>query len=99
MLTPKHEALLATLLGMTVGVSAFGIIVAIRDEPLTGSDTRSVVATPTPTPKPADGSLDGSTLTFAAKSLRPGGTADVPAGWKQTERGRETRFDDESGLW
>jgi hypothetical protein len=100
MLTPKHEALLATLLGMTVGVSAFGILVAIRDEPLTGGDTLPVVATPTPTPEPADGSLDGTTLTFAAKSLGPGGTVDVPADWKQSEDdGRQTRFDDPTGLW
>lgn len=103
MLTPRHEALLATLLGMTVGVSAFGIYVAIRDTPLTsGRAPQTVASTPVqkPSPDPAAGALDGTALTFVAKTLGFGGQASVPSDWPQDERGGdETRFMHSSSVW
>lgn len=102
MLTPRHEALLATLLGMTVGVAAFGIYVAIRDTPLTGAKPQIIASTPVqkPSPDPAKGALDGTALTFVTKALGPGGQASVPSDWPQEERANdETRFMHSSSVW
>ncbi|WP_328989089.1 hypothetical protein OG394_22955 [Kribbella sp. NBC_01245] len=102
MLTPRHEALLATLLGMTVGVSAFGIYVAVRDAPLTGGTPQIVATTPTqkPSPHPSAGALDGTALTFVTKALGFGGQASVPSDWAQEElAGDQTRFMHSSSVW
>ncbi|MFC0627600.1 hypothetical protein [Kribbella deserti] len=102
MLTPRHEALLATLLGMTVGVAAFGIYVGVRDEPLTGARPQIVATTPVqkPSPDPAAGALDGTALTFVSKTFGPGGQALVPSDWPQDERANdETRFEHPSSVW
>lgn len=103
MLTPRHQALLATLAGMTVGVAVFGTVLAINRE--TTPDTSSNVVTspsvPTGTPGPTDG-LQADTLRYAPQSFGADGnevTAEVPADWKSTQSGSRPRFIDPTGVW
>lgn len=89
MLTPRHQALLATLAGMTVGVAVFGTVLAINNasSPDTSADT--VRTSPTPTPKPSatdglqPGSLQFTTANFGSDKAPI--TSEVPAGWKSTQ--------------
>ncbi len=70
MLTPRHQALLATLAGMTVGVAVFGTVLAVNRD--NGDSTSShVVSTPsqTPgTPGPTDG-LQAASLQYVAQTF------------------------------
>ncbi|WP_432944495.1 hypothetical protein ACQPXM_03050 [Kribbella sp. CA-253562] len=102
MLTPRHQALLATLAGMTVGVAVFGTVLAINSA--TGQDSaQTVVTSPTPTPTPiASDGLQPDALQFAAETFgteREPVTAEVPAGWKTSQSGTRPRYVDPTGVW
>ncbi len=84
MLTPRHQALLMTLAGMTVGVAVFGTVLAINGN-LPGNDTptRIVNSHPAPsTPAHTDGlqsdSLQYTLQTFGSKDAPV--SAEVPTG-------------------
>lgn len=103
MLTPRHQALLATLAGMTVGVAVFGTVLAINRE--TSPDNSNTVvttpSTPTGTPGPTDGlraeSLQYELQTFGTNSNQV--SAEVPTGWKSTQSGSRPRYIDPTGVW
>ncbi|TCN39107.1 hypothetical protein EV644_10776 [Kribbella orskensis] len=103
MLTPRHQALLATLAGMTVGVAVFGTVLAINNasSPDTSADT--VRTSPTPTPKPSatdglqPGSLQFTTASFGSDKAPI--TSEVPTGWKSTQGGLRPRYADPTGVW
>jgi hypothetical protein len=102
MLTPRHQALLATLAGMTVGVAVFGTVLAINSA--TGQDSaQTVVTSPTSTPTPiASDGLQPGALQFAAETFgteREPITAEVPAGWKTSQSGTRPRYIDPTGVW
>jgi hypothetical protein len=107
MLTPRHQALLATLAGMIVGVSAVGAFVAVRDTPITGGPEPSVSSTvqgttqPAATPGPAAFSIDS--LTFERRSFGPSGagiSVEVPTGWTVDQRSSyDIRFYHPTGVW
>jgi hypothetical protein len=102
MLTPRHQALLATLAGMTVGVAVFGTVLAINNARTPDTPT-GIVQQPSPTPKPSttDGlqpdSLQFTTANFG--SDRAPITSEVPAGWKSTQGGLRPRYADPTGVW
>lgn len=102
MLTPRHQALVATLAGMTVGVAVFGSVLAINDA-RSSDDQATVVTTPstTPTPNPSGG-LQASALQFVPQTFgsdRSPISADVPSGWTSTQLGTRPRFVDPTGVW
>jgi hypothetical protein len=103
MLTPRHQALLATLAGMTVGVAVFGTVLAINRN--NGPDTSShVVTTPSATPStpgPTDG-LQADSLRYVEQTFgtdKAPVTAEVPDGWTSTQTGSRPRFMDPTGVW
>lgn len=103
MLTPRHQALLATLAGMTVGMAVFGTVLAInRDDG--GGTAAQVVTTPstTPgTPGPTDG-LQVASLKFVEQSFgteKAPVTTEVPDGWVSAQAGTRPRFMDPTGVW
>lgn len=107
MLTPRHQALLATLAGMTVGVAALGAFVAIRDNPSSAGPDPSV-SSPTPAVTqpagtPGPGALSIDALTFERRSFGPSGagiSAEVPSGWTVDQRSSyDIRFYDPTGIW
>lgn len=102
MLTPRHQALLATLAGMTVGVAALGAFVAVRDDPFTAGPGASVSSpVPAATPGPAAFSIDS--LSFERRSFGPSGagiSAEVPSGWTVDQRSSyDVRCYDPAGVW
>lgn len=103
MLTPRHQALLATLAGMTVGVAVFGTVLAVNRDTTPKSSSNVVItpSSPTSTPGPTDG-LQPDTLQYAAQSFgteRAPVTAEVPVGWKSSQTGTRPRFIDPTGVW
>jgi hypothetical protein len=102
MLTPRHQALVATLAGMTVGVAVFGSVLAINDA-RSSDDQATVVATPSSTPTSnASGGLQGGALQFVPQTFgsdRSPISADVPSGWTSTQLGTRPRFVDPTGVW
>jgi len=103
MLTPRHQGLLMTLAGMTVGVAVFGTVLAINGN-LTGNDTPAGIVNSHPapsTPAHSDG-LQADSLQY---TLRTFGTssdpvsAEVPVGWKSAQEGTRPRFLDPTGVW
>ncbi|MEU4603239.1 hypothetical protein AB0F43_09690 [Kribbella sp. NPDC023972] len=103
MLTPRHQALLMTLAGMTVGVAVFGTVLAINGD-LTGNDTPVGIVNSQPapsTPSCADclqaGSLQYTLQTFGTKSDQV--SAEVPTGWTSEQDGTRPRFVDPTGVW
>ncbi|TWD81158.1 hypothetical protein FB561_2262 [Kribbella amoyensis] len=100
MLTPRHQALVATLAGMTVGVAVFGSVLAIN---AMNSDSTTVVTSPGPSPTPTvSGGLDPNSLQFAAQTFgseRSPISADVPVGWKSSQGGTRPRYLDPTGVW
>jgi hypothetical protein len=104
MLTPRHQALLMTLAGMTVGVAVFGGVLAVNGNPLAGDDTPagSVSSQPTPsTPARTDG-LQPDSLQYTAQtfgSTKAQVSAEVPTGWKSSDAGTRPRFMDPTGVW
>ncbi len=103
MLTPRHQALLMTLAGMTVGVAVFGTVLAINGN-LPGNDTptRIVNSHPAPsTPAHTDGlqsdSLQYTLQTFGSKDAPV--SAEVPTGWASSDTGTRPKFVDPTGVW
>jgi hypothetical protein len=103
MLTPRHQALLMTLAGMTVGVAVFGSVLAINGD-LFGNDTPTGIVNSQPSPSTPSCSdcLQADSLQY---TLHTFGTtsdpvsAEVPTGWKGTQEGTRPRFVDSSGVW
>ncbi|QNE20347.1 hypothetical protein F1D05_23620 [Kribbella qitaiheensis] len=102
MLTPRHQALLATLAGMTVGMAVFGAVLAIHHN---GDDTAArSVSTPTTapsTPGPTDG-LQAGSLRYVSQTFgtdKAPVTAEVPEGWASSQTGARPRFADPTGVW
>jgi hypothetical protein len=101
MLTPRHQALLATLAGMTVGVAVFGTVLAISRDEAPAASPEVVTSRPTPKPSAGDG-LQTESLQFTSQtfgSAQEPITADVPTGWKSTQEGTRPRFLDPTGVW
>ncbi|MEI8408048.1 MULTISPECIES: hypothetical protein [unclassified Kribbella] len=103
MLTPRHQALLMTLAGMTVGVAVFGTVLAINGD-LTGDDkstgivnTQPVPSTPSCTDCLRADSLQYTLQTFGTKSDPV--SAEIPTGWNSTQDGTRPRFVDPTGVW
>ena len=103
MLTPRHQALLATLAGMTVGMAVFGTVLAINRND--GPDTSShVVTTPstTPTTPGATDGLQADSLRYVAQTFgteKAPVTAEVPDGWTSEQTGTRPKFLDPTGVW
>jgi hypothetical protein len=107
MLTPRQQALLATLAGMTVGVAVFGTVLAINRD--TTSDvsrdalstpSASAPTTPITTSGPAGlqaGSLKYTLQTFGTDKVNV--SVEVPDGWKSSQTGTRPRFLDPTGIW
>lgn len=102
MLTPRHQALLATLAGMTVGVAVFGTVLAINHN---GSDSSPKSANPPSTapstPGPTDG-LQADSLRYGAQTFgtdKAPVTAEVPDGWDSSQTGTRPRYADPTGVW
>jgi len=104
MLTPRHQALLMTLAGMTVGVAVFGTVVAVNGgNPFTAHDTPVGFVSPTPsgTPSRGDG-LQADGLQYVVQNFGTDGdpvSAEVPAGWKSAQDGTRPKFLDPTGVW
>lgn len=107
MLTPRHQALVATLAGMTVGVAVFGVVLAINRDPTTDASNGAVstpsVSTPT-TPGTTNGSsgLQADSLTYTVQTFGTDSvsvSAEVPEGWKSSQTGSRPRFLDPTGIW
>jgi hypothetical protein len=105
MLTPRHQALLMTLAGMTVGVAVFGVVVAIHGgNPLASDNTPAGIVNTQPppsTPAHTDG-LQAGSLQYVLQNF---GTqdvpvsAEVPSGWKSDQSGTRPKFVDPTGVW
>ncbi|NUR95481.1 MAG: hypothetical protein HOV67_09495 [Kribbellaceae bacterium] len=104
MLTPRHQALLMTLAGMTVGVVAFGTVVAANGgNPFTAHDTPVGIVTPSPSSTPSRGDgLQPDGLQYVEQNFGTTGdpvSAEVPAGWKSAQSGTRPKFLDPTGVW
>jgi hypothetical protein len=103
MLTPRHQALLMTLAGMTVGVAVFGTVLAIngdltgRDKPVGIVNSQATPSTPSCTDCLQAGSLQYTLQTFGTKNDPV--SAEVPTGWNSTQKGTRPRFIDSTGVW
>jgi len=104
MLTPRHQALLMTLAGMTVGVAVFGAVLAVNGNPLAGDDTPAGIVNSQPAPSTSartDG-LQPDSLQYAAQTFGTANapvSAGVPTGWKSAQAGTRPRFQDPTGVW
>ncbi len=103
MLTPRHQALVATLAGMIVGVAVFGTVLAVNGNLSGGGDSPNQVANsqPTPTPSSGDG-LQADSLQFTSQpfgSKQEPATAEVPTGWKSAQDGTRPKYVDPTGVW
>lgn len=103
MLTPRHQALVATLAGMIVGVAVFGTVLAINGNLSGGGDSPNQVANsqPTPTPSSGDG-LQADSLQYTSQpfgSKQEPATAEVPTGWKSAQDGTRPKYVDPTGVW
>ena len=73
MLTPRHQALVATLTGMTLGVAVFGAVLLLNRDPRTEA-AAGVVTTSSPVkPTPAPSTMSDGRLT----PLQPDDVADL----------------------
>jgi hypothetical protein len=110
MLTPRHQALLATLAGMTVGVAVFGTVLAINRD--TTSDASSgVLSTPsaststmprTPGTTRGPAGLHPDSLKYTVQNFGTDTVSvsvEVPEGWKSSLAGTRPRFLDPTGIW
>ncbi|GAA1589191.1 hypothetical protein GCM10009804_51730 [Kribbella hippodromi] len=103
MLTPRHQALLMTLAGMTVGVAVFGAVLAINGGNPFAAEPQVGVVTPAPTGQPShtDG-LQAAGLQYVVQNFGTGDepvSAEVPAGWKSSQDGTRPKFVDPTGVW
>jgi hypothetical protein len=104
MLTPRHQALLMTLAGMTVGVVAFGTVVAVNGgNPFAAHEVPVAVASPTPSSTPSRGDgLQADGLQYVVQNFGTDDdpvSAEVPAGWKSAQGGTRPKFLDPTGVW
>jgi hypothetical protein len=103
MLTPRHQALLMTLAGMTVGVAVFGTVLAINSHRDDDKRATDVVVSQTPSsPTPRGDGLQADSLQYTAQTFgteREPVTAEVPATWKVSQNGQRPRFLDPTGVW
>jgi hypothetical protein len=111
MLTPRHQALLATLAGMTVGVAVFGTVLAINRDTTSGTPSGvlstpfpSIPSTPSATPvTPSDpAGLQADSLKYTLQTFgtdRATVSVEVPQGWKSSQTGTRPRFLDPTGIW
>ncbi|MFF0338545.1 hypothetical protein [Kribbella sp. NPDC004875] len=105
MLTPRHQALLMTLAGMTVGVAVFGAVLVINGgNPFTAHDTPSGIVNshpPSGTPTRTDG-LQADSLQYVVQNFGSSNdpvSAEVPTGWKSAQAGTRPKFLDPTGVW
>ena len=105
MLTPRHQALLMTLAGMTVGVAVFGAVLAIKGgNPLASDNTPPGIVnsqSPPSTSAHTDGLQPGS-LHYVLQNFGTGDfpvSAEVPTGWKSSQSGTRPKFVDPTGVW
>ena len=104
MLTPRHQALLMTLAGLTVGVAVFGAVLAFNGNPLAADDNPAGIVNSQPapsTPARTDG-LQADSLQYTVQSFGSTNapvTAEVPTGWKSSDNGTRPRFLDPTGVW
>ena len=101
MLTPRHQALVATLAGMTVGVAVFGTVLAINSRGDDNTSSHVVTSQPTETPKTGDG-LQADSLQFTSQAFGADdapATADIPTGWKSATGGTRPKYVDPTGVW
>lgn len=101
MLTPRHQALVATLAGMTVGVAVFGTVLAINSRGGDNPSSQVVTSQPTQTPKTGDG-LQADSLQFTSQAFGSDdapATADIPTGWKSATGGTRPKYVDPTGVW
>jgi hypothetical protein len=101
MLTPRHQALVATLAGMTVGVAVFGTVLAINSRGGDHPASQVVTSQPTQTPKTGDG-LQADSLQFTSQAFGADdapATADIPTGWKSATGGTRPKYVDPTGVW
>jgi hypothetical protein len=111
MLTPRHQALVATLTGMTLGVAVFGAVLLLNRDPRTEA-AAGVVATPSPvkpTPAPStmsDGRLaplQPDALRYIRRPIKKGQSkpaADIPEDWMLAPKAPyQDRFADSSDTW
>jgi hypothetical protein len=104
MLTPRHQALLMTLAGMTVGVVAFGTVVAVNGgNPFAAHDAPVSIVSPSPSTTPSHGDgLQADGLQYAVQSFGTDNdpvSAEVPVGWKSAQAGTRPKFLDPTGVW
>ncbi|HEY4572213.1 MAG TPA: hypothetical protein VIH10_22225 [Kribbella sp.] len=105
MLTPRHQALVMTLAGMTVGVAVFGAVLAINGgNPLAGNDTPAgiVKSQPTPSASTRTDGLQPDSLHYMPQDFGTNDdpvSAEVPVGWKSAQAGTRPRFLDPTGVW
>jgi hypothetical protein len=105
MLTPRHQALLMTLAGMTVGVAVFGAVLAINGgNPFTADNNTSVgIVTSAPPSIPScAGCLTPASLQYVVQDFGTDDdpvSAEVPAGWKSAQDGTRPKFLDPTGVW
>jgi hypothetical protein len=104
MLTPRHQALLMTLAGMTVGVAVFGTVLAVHGgNPFAASDTSVGIVSQAPpsTPARTDG-LQPDSLQYVVQNFGSADapvSAEVPVGWKSAQDGTRPKFLDPTSVW
>ena len=105
MLTPRHQALLMTLAGMTVGVAVFGAVLAINGgNPFATDNNTSVgiVSSAPPKTPTCAGCLEPGSLHYVVQDFGTDDdpvSAEVPAGWKSAQDGTRPKFLDPTGVW
>ncbi|MFD7153915.1 hypothetical protein ACFV9C_04925 [Kribbella sp. NPDC059898] len=104
MLTPRHQALLMTLAGMTVGVVAFGTVVVVNGgNPFTAHDEPVGIVSPTSSSTPNRGNgLQADGLQYVVQNFgtdQDPVSAEVPTGWKSAQSGTRPKFLDPTGVW
>lgn len=104
MLTPRHQALLMTLAGMTAGVVAFGTVVAVNGgNPFAAHDAPASIVTPSPSTTPSHGNgLAADGLQYVVQNFGTDNdpvSAEVPTGWKSAQGGTRPKYLDPTGVW
>jgi hypothetical protein len=104
MLTPRHQALLMTLAGMTVGVAVFGTVLAVNGgNPFAANATSVGIVSSAPPSTPAcAGCLQPDSLQYVVQNFGTDDdpvSAEVPTGWKSAQGGTRPKFLDPTGVW
>ncbi|MFC6161325.1 hypothetical protein [Kribbella jiaozuonensis] len=105
MLTPRHQALLMTLAGMTVGVAVFGAVLAINGgNPFATDNNTSVgiVSSAPPSTPACPSCLQPGALQYVVQNFGTDDdpvSAEVPTGWKSAQDGTRPKFLDPTGVW